>query len=258
MVALIFALLSFSPHTKTSLKPTPLTSIPHRRVWLESPQVCQPYRHTRRHLLSIRALQMCLANAGFLIAPATTQWPRRSSSLGIVPLVKVLSSAGCFIAISDAGTHCGICARGCPPPPSKADELWGSQDNAFLPSFYCHPFLAEDTEIASCSFPWFSESTSESHSDTVHGLGWREDTTNYRHVTGASVLWPQNSFLLNRPPPFLIKSPLRSAQSTHPVREPTCCSAMPGFQQWLTWLQTTKCSFLSEMIDKTTEQPLDR
>lgn len=246
MVALIFALLlPFSPHTKMSLKPTPVTSIPHRRVWLESPQVSQTYRHTWRHLLSGRDPQMCLANAGFLIAPATAQWPQHSSSLGIAPLVKVLSSAGCCIAISDVGAHCGICARVCLPPSSKADELWGSQSNAFLPSIYCHPFLADDTKIASRSFPWFSESTSNSHLDKVHGLGWRKDTTNYHHMTGASLTGLPLSSSNHHG-----NCCLRSGQSTHLVRQQACCSTMPGFQQWLTCLQTAKCSFISEMLTR--------
>nr|KAF6290947.1 hypothetical protein mMyoMyo1_009335 [Myotis myotis] len=44
-------LLPFSPHTKTSLKPSTGTTIPHRRVWLPSPQASQSCRHTFRHLL---------------------------------------------------------------------------------------------------------------------------------------------------------------------------------------------------------------
>lgn len=147
MVPVILApLLPFSPHPTTFLKPSPLTTIPHRRVWLNSLQASLSCEYTCRHLFSCSALQVC--PAGFQIAPATTQWPQCLPSHAPVSLVKVLSSAGHFVTVSDAGVQYGMPAS-VPEPafPSKAEPA----EVRTLPfsCIYCHTFLSEDTKSAS-------------------------------------------------------------------------------------------------------------
>lgn len=132
MPLILVPILPFSPHHKTLLKPSPLTTIPHRRVCLNSLQASPSCEHTCRYLFSCSALQVCPANAGFQILLATTQWLQCSPSHAPVSLVKVLSSAGHFIAVSDVGIQHGM-PTSVPEAvfPSKAEPC-RSQDNAFL------------------------------------------------------------------------------------------------------------------------------